>query len=236
MNPSTKTIIILEGNIAAGKSTLAAQLKEHYGSRCLLFEEDWDAKCLFLKNYYSSADKEQIVLNEIAFQSFVITRFADIMLTIEKDESHDYFIIDRGILGSISFLKIAVQDNLVPNSIAKSMIRVIKCFWQEVILRQFSNVFSVYVDTPPEVCWQRYINRNPAVLTRTNPTGEWEGEMRIQIDQLKLVDISKFDCTMLAILKKNHESPRPFGKYFILSESSTDQLTLLTLKIKHYLT
>ena len=55
---SQKTLIIIVGNISAGKSTLCQSLQNHYGSKCLVLKEKFENN-RFINKYYNDLDLHQ---------------------------------------------------------------------------------------------------------------------------------------------------------------------------------
>jgi deoxyadenosine/deoxycytidine kinase len=162
-NKYNKIVYVIEGNVGAGKTTLVSNIPDK--KRIKKIPEKWMEESAILNKFYFSSDKKTIKLSSTAFQYEVILRFLKEIQDFIEDEDHDILIIDRGILGSISFIYHAMKEDLLPSRFGTLLILTIYDTWT-TLLSIYRNVLFhiVYLDTNYLTCHSRVVKREEAAV------------------------------------------------------------------------
>lgn len=146
------SVIVIEANIGAGKTTLGTKLVEllqNSGIPAKFYEEPINLTLLEL--FLTNPEKYAFTL-----QMFMLTQRKGIYIDAEQfaRKENGVAIIDRGILGDIAFFNLNLDLNRINDSESKVYMDVV----QNMKLPQPTNV--VYLDVHPEIALQRIKGRN----------------------------------------------------------------------------
>ena len=180
--PQRTTIIYLEGNIGAGKSTVLAALKEH-----LLANEQFERYTILtepidewrnvggtdlLKNFYQNPTRWSFLLNLHALNTLVERQNSVRELPIVN---HHCFLERSGRATKTIFVPYAHKTGVLNNA----EFQVFSDSWH-LLAGQLSldsrcyKEVTIYLRTPPEVCFQRLQQRdNSAEAESSNFTVDW---------------------------------------------------------------
>lgn len=149
-------VVFLEGNIAAGKSSLLFDMPHYYGGG-------------YVKKYPEPLEKltdfngrNLLKTNNAAFKAKILTEYINIFNDIKSSEvnpDRDFVVIERSPLSNKIFIE-ARRANII-NGYDDSLFEVLleQC---EVVYGLFCKnfkVFHVYLDTSPEECFLRLKQR-----------------------------------------------------------------------------
>lgn len=140
-------IIVLEGGISAGKTTMARMLKEYLGDKVIIFYEPRnEAK---LMEYISDMPK-----HGYSFQIFMAQeRIKLYQRALEKSQEGFIVIIDRGLLGDLVFAKLQMEKGHMTQKQWDTYISLLKDEHLPV------PDLIVYLKSDPVKCHQRMIKR-----------------------------------------------------------------------------
>ena len=153
-------IILIEGNIGSGKSTLLQILKEKYQQRKDVHFVDepvseWmtirDDGQSILELFYSDKEKYSFTFQILAY----ITRLRLLLDVVEKHPD-DVIICERSIFtDKYVFAKMLYQQGYIDNIQWQTY-----NYWFDTFKEKVSASFVIYVNTEPNICFERIKKRN----------------------------------------------------------------------------
>ena len=145
-----KTIITIEGNIGAGKSTLIKMLKERFGDRMAFVEEQvevWQHMGI-LEQFYSDPVKYAF-----KFQAIVLETMMKALEDEIKNGDKEIIICDRCPITAIKvFSSNLLDDNILTQRQFDTLQKMLKGFNYPMA--------HVYLRTSPKTCLKRMKMRN----------------------------------------------------------------------------
>lgn len=156
-------IISLEGGIGAGKSTILSQMNEYINKKKIdnvfIIKEPVDlwARSGILSKFYSNQNKYAGF-----FQLFVLETLIDVLRNkinecLRKKHKTIYIITERSIESTKwVFAQMLYEDKIITEEEMKCYMYV----YGMIENKKYSPRAIIYLNTPPEVCRQRIINRN----------------------------------------------------------------------------
>lgn len=153
-------IISIEGNIGSGKSTMVEYLKQHLQndpSICFLQEpvDTWNTitdknDVNIIENYYKDQKKYAFQFQMMAY----ISRISILRDALKKD--YELIITERSIFTDANvFAKMLYDEGNIEETEYK-----IYNLWFNEFIKDIPNISLVYVQTTPEICYQRVLLRN----------------------------------------------------------------------------
>lgn len=167
-------IFSIEGNIGSGKSTLLENLKKEFSNnKNVIFmkepvdewEEIKDAEGnTMLQKFYADQEKYSFPFQMMAY----ISRLNLLKTTVEKNP-HAIIISERSLYTD----KFVFAKMLYESSKIEDVSYQIYCKWFDAFVKDFPICGVIYVETDPEICFQRVAKRSRL------------GESNIPLDYLK---------------------------------------------------
>ncbi|CAD8088699.1 unnamed protein product [Paramecium sonneborni] len=161
-------IISLEGNIGAGKSTLFEILKQEYPQAIFLMEplERWqkingNSELNILEKYYSDVERWGFTFQIYAYQSRLMAWDRQLQQILQnKQQNKDPILVftERSIESARElFFKLCYKDG----KISQIEFEIYEEFYEWLMnhYKQYLIDCVIYVNTPPEICLQRLIQR-----------------------------------------------------------------------------
>ncbi len=204
-----KFVYILEGLVGSGKSTCIKSLEKIFN--CRVFAEHWEVECESLKTYYKSSSGERVRFANLTLQLYIIHRLYVIFEQIIEDNDHQLFFIDRGILGSLSFLCTGRDGGILSPEEEIFLSSAIKSAWITLVnhFKTWGVIKTIYFDCEPKTAWQRYHCRCLSLygaLDETNPVTLWGDELNAKLSLEKFKDLREYDSAMEHILRRKMET------------------------------
>jgi deoxyadenosine/deoxycytidine kinase len=163
-NATTVKIISFEGGIGAGKSTILSQVKEYINknkiNNVFIIKEPVDLweRTGILSKFYSDQNKYSGF-----FQLFVLQTLVDVLRNqinecLRKKKHNTIYIITERSIESTKwvFAQMLYDDKIITEEEMKCYIYVHGMLEN----KKYSPRAIIYLNTPPDVCRQRIMNRN----------------------------------------------------------------------------
>jgi len=164
MSPNYK-IVSIEGNIGSGKSTLLENLRNYYNENsCVVFlrepVDDWEKikdkqGNTMLKKFYSDQEKYSFAFQMMAYISR-LKILRDIVKKIKDDKSKNYIIITERSLYTDKYV---FAKMLHDQGKIEDVCYQIYLNWFDEFAKDFPIDYSVYVNTDPQICYNRIHKR-----------------------------------------------------------------------------
>jgi deoxyadenosine/deoxycytidine kinase len=164
MSPNYK-IVSIEGNIGSGKSTLLENLRNYYNENsCVVFlrepVDDWEKirdkqGNTMLKKFYADQDKYSFAFQMMAYISR-LKILRDIVKKIKDDKSKNYIIITERSLYTDKYV---FAKMLHDQGKIEDVCYQIYLNWFDEFAKDFPIDYSVYVNTDPQICYNRIHKR-----------------------------------------------------------------------------
>lgn len=146
-----KRIITIEGNIGAGKSTLIGLLKERYGDKIAVVEEqvnEWKKGFNLLKHYYLDPHRYAF-----PFQCMVLRTMHTALIDEITYGDKDFIVCDRCTLTAINvFSRAQLEEGILNEDQYRRLDEI-----QELYNENYD--CHIYLRTPPDICRDRIVNR-----------------------------------------------------------------------------
>jgi len=144
------TVLVLEGLIGVGKTTLGKSLKKYFtdsGIKCKFFKEYMNKELLVM--YLEDKEKYAFL-----FQGIMVTKRVQIYKkALEFSRQGGFAIVDRGIMGDMAFAKMQFDNGFFTPKEYDTYNSLIK---KE---RISSPDITLYLKTSPKVAFDRMLNR-----------------------------------------------------------------------------
>jgi deoxyadenosine/deoxycytidine kinase len=164
MSPNYK-IVSIEGNIGSGKSTLLENLRNYYNENsCVIFlrepVDDWEKikdkeGNTMLKKFYADQEKYSFAFQMMAYISR-LKILRDIVKKIKDDKSKNYIIITERSLYTDKYV---FAKMLHDQGKIEDVCYQIYLNWFDEFAKDFPIDYSVYVNTDPQICYNRIHKR-----------------------------------------------------------------------------
>lgn len=164
MSPNYK-IVSIEGNIGSGKSTLLENLRNYYNENsCVVFlrepVDDWEKikdnqGNTMLKKFYADQEKYSFAFQMMAYISR-LKILRDIVKKIKDDKSKNYIIITERSLYTDKYV---FAKMLHDQGKIEDVCYQIYLNWFDEFAKDFPIDYSVYVNTDPQICYNRIHKR-----------------------------------------------------------------------------
>lgn len=164
MSPNYK-IVSIEGNIGSGKSTLLENLRNYYDENsCVVFlrepVDDWEKikdkqGNTMLKKFYADQEKYSFAFQMMAYISR-LKILRDIVKKIKDDKSKNYIIITERSLYTDKYV---FAKMLHDQGKIEDVCYQIYLNWFDEFAKDFPIDYSVYVNTDPQICYNRIHKR-----------------------------------------------------------------------------
>jgi deoxyadenosine/deoxycytidine kinase len=164
MSPNYK-IVSIEGNIGSGKSTLLENLRNYYNENsCVVFlrepVDDWEKikdkqGNTMLKKFYADQEKYSFAFQMMAYISR-LKILRDIVKKIKYDKSKNYIIITERSLYTDKYV---FAKMLHDQGKIEDVCYQIYLNWFDEFAKDFPIDYSVYVNTDPQICYNRIHKR-----------------------------------------------------------------------------
>lgn len=164
MSPNYK-IVSIEGNIGSGKSTLLENLRNYYNENsCVIFlrepVDDWEKikdkeGNTMLKKFYADQEKYSFAFQMMAYISR-LKILRDIVKKIKYDKSKNYIIITERSLYTDKYV---FAKMLHDQGKIEDVCYQIYLNWFDEFAKDFPIDYSVYVNTDPQICYNRIHKR-----------------------------------------------------------------------------
>ena len=182
------TIISLDGNISAGKSTLLAKVKEHYECSDIVFitepvhiwESVKDDNENMIEKFYNNQSRYSF-----AFQMLVSMSILQEIKNAQLNNPDVTIIIERSVFSSRYIFAKMLNDNNIMNDIEMS----IYSMWYNTNCLDYEPDYVLYLNTEVDVCRDRITKRNR------------KGENDISIEYL--ISCEKYNVLMLDMFNKD---------------------------------
>jgi deoxyadenosine/deoxycytidine kinase len=192
---TTRTIISVEGNIGSGKSTLLANLETALkGSSTIVFlqepVDEWSTITdslgkTMLEKFYENQEAYSFSFQMMAY----ISRLAALKKAVQEHPEATVFITERSLdTDKYVFAQMLFDDNKMED-VHFQIYRK----WFDVFAREFPITKRIYVETNPEICYDRIAKRSR------------NGESTISLDYLQnchnyhKIMMNQSDATLLEL-------------------------------------
>jgi deoxyguanosine kinase len=164
MSPNYK-IVSIEGNIGSGKSTLLENLRNHFNENiCVMFlrepVDDWEKikdnqGNTMLKKFYADQEKYSFAFQMMAYISR-LKILRDVIKKITENQSKEYIIITERSLYTDKYV---FAKMLHDQGKIEDVCYQIYLNWFDEFAKDFPIDYSVYVNTEPQICYNRIHKR-----------------------------------------------------------------------------
>ena len=164
MSPNYK-IVSIEGNIGSGKSTLLENLRNHFNENsCVIFlrepVDDWEKikdnqGNTMLKKFYADQEKYSFAFQMMAYISR-LKILRDVIKKITENQSKEYIIITERSLYTDKYV---FAKMLHDQGKIEDVCYQIYLNWFDEFAKDFPIDYSVYVNTEPQICYNRIHKR-----------------------------------------------------------------------------
>lgn len=153
-NQPFRRIVYLEGNIAAGKSTILNELQKRYPLDVNIVLEDVDDWTLLRARYqnphrFSFSSQMQIMLS----------MYNTIKKSLENVPSDCYIVVERSIESTLVFAKDALENQYITVDEYTLLVNYSSLLNNMLYNEFYITPVVVYLTTPPEMCMERAIQR-----------------------------------------------------------------------------
>jgi deoxyadenosine/deoxycytidine kinase len=154
-------LVILEGGIASGKTSLGTHLQDNYN---FSFLKESYAECELLKKFFEGVNLDLIKIYVFQFQIWILSDHMNRMLKLKQMilEGSKKIVMDRGILSTIPFLDLYNKKEYLSDDVISALKLLVHALWKEfTIFCNTMNIKLVYVNLlcPIEIAWLRYLYR-----------------------------------------------------------------------------
>jgi deoxyadenosine/deoxycytidine kinase len=187
-------LIILEGPIASGKTTIAIALQNLYSplDNVLLLEEMFLKECPLIERYYNCTEREEARILFMAIQNWIISKMMENMeKTINAIKNQKIVIMDRSIFGSTPFIIEAWMNQIITPNEKDSLLRYIETACFPIFKRAFKNVKTLFVvlTAHENTCYKRLMNR----LKNPEPIDPKTDPLKVKITKEKLRNLEYYN-------------------------------------------
>lgn len=183
--PPRRLFVWVDGNIAAGKTTVLESMSKHSPGLGISYERFDELESLQM--FYRAKQLDMISLSFMAVQNGIIhDHLVSFMKAVEGNEAIHVF--DRSLWGSLAFIKTACDNDVITCfewSHLKEYIMTMADVISHVCKIHNIGMLLLRMETPPRVCLNRHFERNNTADKGSNNDNQ---QNSICIDYLEKLD------------------------------------------------